>query len=85
MINKFQKFDAILSYLLTNREDLFENVLFLKIILQKFFVDFCPAMTPKLHSMSTENINFILNMVNNFTDEETDYALGLAQDSIEDT
>lgn len=70
MIQKYQKLDTLLNYCIEKADSLFITYIFLKTALESYFVKYTVEVTPLLHNMSQDNIDFILSLSDLFDDAD---------------
>lgn len=73
MIRKYQKFDILLIHIASSRNEDFYYSTGLRAFLEYYFIKFEDKLTPKFHQISQENMNFILNPIDLFTEQEHRY------------
>ena len=70
MIIKYQKLDTLLNYGVEKVNSYFVDYLWIKNMLEFYFVKYSPGATNKMHEISQENMNYILSLTEMFNDDD---------------
>lgn len=70
MIQKYQKVDTFLKHFVYKNLEIPARGLFLRAILEMYFVTFLPEFSSELHQISKFNMNYILSLADDFTERE---------------
>jgi hypothetical protein len=70
MIMKYQKMDTLLNYGIEKVNARFTDYLWIKNMMEFYFVRYSPGASNKMHNVSLKNINYILSIVDIFNEED---------------